>query len=92
MVAYFSMWGLFTLLMFIATLRISRSLQVVFLTLTILFGLLALRDATGSELIGDIAGYEGIFCGLSAIYGAIAQVLNEVYGRTVWPLGMMKKS
>jgi hypothetical protein len=92
MVAYFSMWGLFTLLMFIATLRISRSLQVVFLTLTILFGLLALRDATGSELIGDIAGYEGIFCGLSAIYGAIAQVLNEVYGRTVWPLGMMRKS
>jgi len=34
-----------------------------------------------------ITGIEGIFCGLSAIYAALAQVLNEVYGKTVWPLG-----
>ena len=34
-----------------------------------------------------IAGYEGIFCGLSAFYAAIAQVLNEVYGRVVLPVG-----
>jgi succinate-acetate transporter protein len=33
-----------------------------------------------------IAGYEGIICGLSAIYTGLAQVLNEVYGRKVWPV------
>ena len=33
-----------------------------------------------------IAGYEGIICGLSAFYAAIAQVLNEVYGRVVLPV------
>ena len=44
--AYFFMWGLFTLVMFIGTLRLNRALQVVFGTLTILFFLLCIRDAT----------------------------------------------
>ena len=41
MAAYLAMWGLFTGVMFIATLRLNRALQVVFVTLTILFFLLA---------------------------------------------------
>ena len=92
MAAYFFMWGLFTFVMFIGTLRLNRALQVVFLSLAILFWLLALRDITGGALTGKIAGYEGIFCGFSAIYTALAQVLNECYGRTVLPLGPVKKS
>jgi succinate-acetate transporter protein len=91
MAAYFFMWGLFTFVMFIGTLRLNRALQVVFLSLAILFWLLALRDITGSALTGTIAGYEGIFCGFSAIYAGLAQVLNECYGKTVLPLGPMKK-
>jgi len=87
MAAYFFMWGLFTFVMFIGTLRLNKALQVVFATLTILFFLLVIRDATGSSVVGTIAGYEGIICGLSAIYAALAQVLNEVYGRVVLPLG-----
>jgi uncharacterized protein len=85
--AYFFMWGLFTLVMFIGTLRLNKALQVVFGTLTILFFLLVIRDATGSAVVGTIAGYEGILCGLSAIYAALAQVLNEVYGRVVLSVG-----
>ena len=85
MVAYLIMWGLFTGGLFIGTLKLSRSLQFVFLSLTILFFLLAIGDATGSAKIKHIAGYEGIICGLSAIYAAIAQVLNEVYKKTVLP-------
>ena len=84
---YLGMWGLFTLLMFIGTLKLNRALQVVFATLTILFFLLAIGEATGSAQLSVFAGYEGIFCGLSAMYAAIAQVLNEVYQRTVLPLG-----
>ena len=71
----------------IGTLRINRSLQVVFASLTILFVLLAVGDWTGSETIGRIAGWEGIFVGLSAVYGSIAQVWNELYGKVVLPLG-----
>ena len=90
LIAYFFMWGLFTFYMFIGTLRLNRILQIVFLTLTILFWLLAIRDYTGSATIATITGYEGIFCGFTAIYAACAQVLNEVYGRTVLPIGPMK--
>ncbi len=83
---YLFMWGLFTAVMFIATLKINRTLQFVFATLAILFFLLAASDFTGSALIGTIAGYEGIICGLSAIYAGLAQVINEVYGKAVCPL------
>ena len=83
---YLFMWGLFTAVMFIATLKINRTLQFVFGSLALLFFLLAAADFTGSALIGTIAGYEGIICGLSAIYGALAQVINEVYGKAVCPL------
>jgi hypothetical protein len=88
---YLMAWGVFTGLMFIGTLRINRSLQVVFGSLTILFVLLAVGDWTGSETIGTIAGWEGIFVGLSAVYGSIAQVWNELYGKVVLPLGVYKK-
>jgi len=37
MSAYLAMWGLFTGVMFLGTLRLSRALQVVFGTLTLLF-------------------------------------------------------
>jgi uncharacterized protein len=87
MAAFFFMWGLFTGLMFIGTLRLNRALQVVFGSLTILFFLLCIRDVTGSAAIATITGYEGIFCGLSAMYASIAQILNEVYGRVVLPIG-----
>lgn len=90
MVSYLIMWGIFTGVMFIATLKLSRALQVVFASLTILFFLLAISNATGSVVVTRIAGIEGIFCGLSAIYAALAQVLNSVYGKTVMPLGQVK--
>lgn len=88
---YLIMWGVFTFLMFIGTLRLSKALQLIFATLTILFFLLAITEATGNSGIGYFAGYEGIFCGASAIYAGIAQLLNEVYGKVVLPLGLVKK-
>jgi succinate-acetate transporter protein len=87
MAAYLAMWGIFTLVMFIGTLKANRALQLVFATLTILFFLLALGDATGNGTITVIAGYEGILCGFLAIYAGLAQVLNEMYKKTVAPLG-----
>jgi succinate-acetate transporter protein len=84
--AYLFMWGLFTFVMFFATLKISRGLQVIFFTLFILFFLLAAGELTGIKTITIIAGYEGILTGLSAVYVGLAEVLNEVYGRRVLPV------
>ncbi len=85
-------WGIFTGLMFIGTLRINRALQTVFASLTILFVLLAIGDWTGNATITKVAGWEGIFVGLSAVYASIAQVWNELYGRRVLRLWSYRKS
>jgi succinate-acetate transporter protein len=92
MAAYLFMWGLFTAVMFLGTLKLNKALQFVFGSLALLFFLLAYGDYTGNAAIKQVAGYEGIICGLSAIYTGLAQVLNEVYGRTVAPLGPVKRS
>lgn len=89
---YLFMWGLFTLVMFIGTLKLNRALQVVFASLTLLFFLLALGDGTGSQATLRLAGYEGIVCGLSAVYAGLAQVLNDVYRRTVLPIGPVRSA
>ena len=88
---YLAMWGLFTFLMWIGTFGKNRALQSVFLTLTILFFLLAIRDWTGNAFIGRVAGFEGIVCGLTAIYLAMAEVINESHGRVVLPIGVISK-
>jgi len=87
MAAYLAIWGLFTLGLFIGTLRLTRALQFVFITLVILFFMLAYAEYAGRPEVAKLAGYEGIICGLSAMYTGIAQVLNEVYGRIVLPIG-----
>lgn len=88
MAAYLICWGVFTGVMFVGTLRLNRALQFVFLSLTILFFLLAYGEVGGvSSGFKHFTGYEGIICGLSAMYTGLAQVLNELAGRTVLPLG-----
>jgi succinate-acetate transporter protein len=92
MAAYLAMWGLFTAVMFVGTLLLNRALQVVFGTLAILFFLLAIGDFTAASAgFKHFTGYEGIFCGFSAMYAGLAQVLNELFGKTVVPLGLVKK-
>ncbi len=85
------LWGLFTFGMFIGTLRLNKALQFVFGSLVILFALLAAADFSGNHDLKVIAGYEGIICGLSAFYTSMAQILNEVYGKTVMPIWPVKK-
>ena len=95
--AYFIMWGLFSFAMFFGTLKANRALQFVFMSVTVLFFLLAARDLTGNAAllgnfkIDELAGYEGIICGSSAIYLGIAEVLNEVHKKTVMPIGTITK-
>jgi succinate-acetate transporter protein len=90
--AYLALWGLFTAVMFLGTFRINRALQVVFGTLTGLFFLLAIGDFTNASTgFKHFTGFEGLVCGFAAIYAGLAQVLNELAGKVVLPLGVVKK-
>lgn len=91
MAAYFFMWGMFTLLMFFGTLKANRAIQFVFASLVVLFFLLTAVRLTGNSDLLTITGIEGIICGASAIYTGIAEVLNEVYGRTILSLAPVNK-
>ena len=92
MAAFLGMWGVFTAVMFVGTLKLNRALQFVFGSLTVLFFLLVAVKLTENTALEHFTGYEGILCGTSAIYTGLAQVLNELYGRTVLPLGQPKSS
>jgi hypothetical protein len=90
--AYLAIWGLFTAVMFLGTFRLNRALQFVFGSLTILFFLLAFGDFNGAGAdFKHLTGYEGLVCGFAAMYAGLAQVLNELYGKIVLPLGVVKK-
>jgi succinate-acetate transporter protein len=83
---YLLLWGIFTLFMFIGTLKHNRATQVVFMTLTVLFFLLAAGDFMESPLVKTIAGWEGIVCGASAVYSSLAQLVNNEFGKKLLPL------
>jgi succinate-acetate transporter protein len=72
--------------MFLGTLTHNRITQIIFLSLTILFFLLEIGDFTEIHIIKTIAGFVGIFCGCSAIYSAVAQIVNGEFKKTVFPL------
>ena len=85
--AYFAIWGVLTLFLFIGALKGTRALQIVFLTLTVLFFVVAVKDASGVSELAYVAGAVGVLCGGSAMYTAFGEVLNEQHGRTILPLG-----
>ncbi len=83
---YLLLWGIFTFGMFIAALTHNFITKFIFGSLTILFLLLALGNYTANATLLHIAGYEGIICGLSAVYSALGQLINESFARKVIPL------
>jgi succinate-acetate transporter protein len=92
MAAYFIMWGIFTFAMFFGTLKTNRALQFVFMSLAILFFMLAARELLGNPLwFSLITGVEGIICGSSAIYLGIAEVINEANDKTILPICPVEK-
>lgn len=82
-------WGIFTAYMTVGAFRTSCVLVVVFVTLVILFGLLAAHFF--GVLPAIVPGIEGLFCGAAAVYGSAAVVINAKYGREVLPIGPLSK-
>ncbi len=84
---YLFIWGVFTFGLWIGARKLTKAANIIFLLLAILFVLLAFANWLDSHALHVIAGVEGILCGGAAMYTGIAQVLNEVYGRPLLPIG-----
>jgi len=84
---YLLLWGIFTLFMTISTFKVNRVLQYVFVSLTVLFILLAIGFGWANTGVIKAAGVIGITTGLAAMYLAQAELVNEMYGKTVLPIG-----
>ena len=78
-------WGFFTAYATIASLKLSKAVCAIFVTLTILFFLLLIGQF--SHTVYLIAGWEGIACALIALYTSAGVLINTVHGREVLPLG-----
>jgi len=85
--AYFAIWGVLTVFLFIGTLKSSRALQVIFISLAVLFFLVAIFKLSDSTAVQYIAGAVGILSGGTAMYTAFSVVLCEQFGREVLPRG-----
>ncbi len=89
---YLWTWGIFTTLMFFASLRTTGAVAVVFLLLAITFIVLGIGNsalAGGTSTINGtvkLGGYLGILTAIAAWYAAIAAVLASTFGRDVLPV------
>ena len=89
---YLWMWGIFTAYMFIASLRTTGAVALVFLLLAITFLILGIGNSalagTASATNGTIklGGYFGIATAIVAWYASFAAVINSTFGRVVAPV------
>jgi succinate-acetate transporter protein len=84
------MWGIFTLLMWFVSFRLSKGVWSIFLLLWVTFFLLAWGDfgySVGAISCGRIGGYLGLATGADALLVAFIEILNATARRVVVPLG-----
>ena len=90
MVAYLSMWGLFSAILFLGSFQQSRALQLVFSALMFCLLFLAMGKLRDNHVFLVIGGISGIVCGLSAGYTGFAQLFNRWLGRSIFPIGQWR--
>ncbi|SJZ32292.1 acetate uptake transporter [Selenihalanaerobacter shriftii] len=79
-------WAFFTFYLWIATFKINKATWLIFLTLWVTFALLALGELVSPQF-GIAGGYLGLVCASIAWYTSAAEVINEVSGEAVLPIG-----
>lgn len=79
-------WTLFTVILWIGSLRIHGAMALTFTLLLIGFVLLDLGHF-GDPIFNKVAGYELMLCALSAWYMMARIILNDLCGRDVLPAG-----
>src|SRR3954465_5276370 len=88
---YLTAWGLFTTYMFVASLRVSVAVATVFALLATTFIVLGIGDASANTTITHIGGFIGIATAIAAWYASFAAVTNSTFGRTILPVGELKR-
>jgi succinate-acetate transporter protein len=94
---YLWMWGIFTAYMFIASLRTTGAVALVFLLLAITFIVLGIGNSalagTTSVTNGTIklGGYLGIATAIAAWYASFAAVVNSTFARTIMPVFPLRR-
>jgi uncharacterized protein len=84
-------WGIFTTYMWVASLRTSVAVSVVFILLAITFFVLGIGNANDKTNIIHIGGYLGLATAVAAWYASFASVTNSTFGRTVLPVVPLTK-
>jgi succinate-acetate transporter protein len=78
-------WAIFTAYMFLASLRTTGAIAMVFLTLTATFVLLCIGAFAQNTTVTHVGGYVGLVTAAFAWYASFAVVTNETWKRTVLP-------
>lgn len=79
-------WALYTVIMFIASLRVHKAMAFTFGTLLLGFILLVLGHF-GNPVFNVVAGYELIVCALGAWYMMAGIIINDLAGKAVLKMG-----
>jgi uncharacterized protein len=83
---YLISWGIFTAYMFVASLRTTAAIALVFVLLAATFFLLGIGNANESEGLVEVGGWFGLVTAVAAWYASFAAVTNSTFGRTVLPV------
>jgi succinate-acetate transporter protein len=87
---YLIAWGIFTTYMFVASLRTTAAVAVVFFLLAVTFFLLGLGDSGDNTDLTKAGGWFGLATAAAAWYASFAGVCNSTFGRTVVPVKPLK--
>lgn len=87
MTSYLTLWGIFAAILYLGSFRQSRVIQVLFGSMMICLLSLGLAEIRDNQVFFYCAAITGSLSGLSALYAALAQVLNQRLQRTIMPLG-----
>ncbi len=83
---YLWAWAIFTTYMFVASLRTTAAVALVFFLLAATFILLAIGASGAHETVTHWGGYIGLATAAAAWYASFAVVTNSTFGRTVLPV------
>ena len=83
---YLIAWGIFTTYMWVASLRTTAAISLVFALLAATFIILGIGNAQNDADVVKIGGYVGIATAVVAWYASFAVVTNSTFGRTILPV------
>jgi succinate-acetate transporter protein len=88
---YLIAWGIFTGYMFVASLRTTGAIALVFLLLTATFLVLGFGNYGAHTNVVKFGGYLGIATALAAWYASFAGVANSTFGKVLLPVVPLKR-